>query len=384
MLPPHDADSPSREMEYSDIECSNLRVRVSKGIGRKYFQFRYSFLGRKFCISIGQFPAVSVQEARSISNEYKLMIVKGINPAQEKRRAHADEMTFSQFASQYMEYAKQHKKSWKDDNYKIESRLNPVLGRLLLSAITTKDIAMLHVREKERTTASTANHLFSTLRAMMNVAVRWQLISKSPCSGLSKFPEGALRERYLSREELPLFLKAIAQENDTLSKAAILLLLFTGCRRNEILSMKWDQVRLDEGRLYLPVTKNGRSRTVHLNQKASEVLQELAARKDDTERTRKSGYVFPSREATAKGYLFDLRKPLEKACIIAGIENFRTHDLRHTFASIAVSSGADLYAVQRLLGHSDISMTQRYAHLSSNDLRLATQGVAALIEQVAA
>ena len=179
-------------------------------------------------------------------------------------------------------------------------------------------------------------------------------------------------------------MRALAEENDTLSKAAILLLLFTGCRRTEILSMKWNQVRLDEGRLYLPVTKNGRSRTVFLNQKSSEILQELVSRKEESERTRNTEYVFPSRNGTKKGRLHDLRKPLQKACSIAGIENFRTHDLRHTFASLCVSSGADLYAVQRLLGHSDISMTQRYAHLSSNDLRAATQGVAALIDRVAA
>ena len=130
-----------------------------------------------------------------------------------------------------------------------------------------------------------------------------------------------------------------------------------------------------------PFTKNGKSRLVHLNQRSSEILQDLAARKDQTERTKNSNYVFPSRQGTRKKYLFDLRKPLEKACALAGIENFHTHDLRHTFASLAVSSGVDLYAVQRLLGHQDITMTQRYADLSANDLQVATEGIAALIEQ---
>lgn len=121
---------------------------------------------------------------------------------------------------------------------------------------------------------------------------------------------------------------------------------------------------------------------VHLNDRASEVLKELAARRDDEARTRSSEFVFPSRQNTRKGYLYDLRKPLQKACTIAGIENFRTHDLRHSFASLAVSSCADPYAVQRLLGHRDISMTQRYSHLAAEDLRTATQGVADLLDQV--
>jgi integrase len=380
-LPAHDPESPSREAEYSDTSCTGLHLRISKN-SRRFFQYRYKFYGRKMCISLGEFPAVSVQDARQRVLEHKALLARGKDPSAEKNKAKT-EQTFEQFSLQYLEYARQHKKSWQDDKYKIDSRLNPVLGKLRLSAITTKDVALLHAKEKERTTASTANHLFATLRTILNVAVKFDLLEKNPCIGLSKFHEGPLRERYLSREELPRFLKALAQENDTLSKAAILLLLFSGCRRNEILSTTWNQVRLDEGRLYLPVTKNGRSRTVHLNQKASEILQELSARRDDQERTRDSQFVFPSRQGTKKKYLYDLRKPLEKACTIAGIENFRTHDLRHTFASLAVSSGADLYAVQRLLGHSDISMTQRYSHLSANDLQSATQGVAALMDSLA-
>ena len=384
LLPPHDADSASREAEYSDQECTGLKLRVSKGAGKKYFQFRYTVHSRKYCLSIGEFPSISVQDARQIVNEYKLMIARGKNPAIERDRSKA-EQTFEQFSVQYIEYARQHIKSWQEEKYKIDRSLNPVLGKLRLSAITPKDIALLHAQEKERTSACTANHLFSTLRTMLNLALKWELIEKNPCAGMSKFNEGPLRERYLSpHDELPKFLKALSQENDTLSKRAILLLLYTGCRRNEILSMEWSQVRLDEGRIYLPLTKNGRSRTVFLNKKSSEILQELSIRRKEEDRTRNSEYVFPSRQGTSKGYLFDLRKPLEKACAIAGIENFRCHDLRHSFASLAVSSGADLYAVQRLLGHSDISMTQRYSHLSANDLQTATQGVAALIDRCAA
>jgi len=122
---------------------------------------------------------------------------------------------------------------------------------------------------------------------------------------------------------------------------------------------------------------------VHLNAKAKEVIEDLLARKDQEERTRNSQYVFPSRQGTKKGYIYDLRVPFEKACKAAGIENLHIHDLRHTFASMAVSSGADLYAVQRLLGHSDISMTQRYAHLAADDLKRATQGVSDMFDMAA-
>jgi len=178
-------------------------------------------------------------------------------------------------------------------------------------------------------------------------------------------------------------MKALEEENDRLSVSALKLLLFTGCRREEIMSLKWENVRLDEERIFLPMTKNGRSRTVHLNSKAKGVLQDLQARKEEEQRTCGSEYVFPSRQGAKKPYIYDLRKPFEKACTIAGIDNFRIHDLRHTYASLAVQSGASLYDVQKLLGHQDIAMTQRYAHLDAASLKKATDGVAELIDQSA-
>lgn len=381
-LPPHDPDSPSRETEYADAECSGLHLRVSKN-GRRFFQHRYRFLGRKQCISLGEFPAVSVQNARQRVAEHKALLARDKDPAVERGKARAD-LTFEEFAIQhYLPHAKAHKQTWDDDKNQIERRLCPVLGKLRLQAITPRDVALVHAKEKERTSASTANHLLTTLKRMLNLACKWGMLEKNPANDQERFKEGPLRERYLSREELPRFLKALAQEDDTLSKAAILLLLYTGCRRNEIMSLTWQQIHLDEGRLFLPVTKNGRSRTVHLNAKASEVLQDLAIRRDQEERTRDSEYIFPSRQGTKKGYLYDLRKPFEKACRIAVIENFRIHDLRHSFASLAVMAGASLYDVQKLLGHQDIAMTQRYAHLDASSLKKATEGVAGLLDMAA-
>ena len=278
---------------------------------------------------------------------------------------------------------KAHKTTWDDDKSQIERRLNPIIGKLRLKAITPRDVAMVHAKEKERTTACTANHLLTLMKRMFNLAIKWEMLEKNPAKDQEKFNEGPLRERYLDKEELPRFLAALDEENDRLSVAALRMLLYTGCRREEILSLKWENARLDEDRIYLPKTKNGRSRTVHLNGRAKEVIVELKARKDQEERTRGSVYVFPSRKGTKKGYIYDLRKPFEKACLIAGIENFHIHDLRHTFASLAVSSGADLYVVQRLLGHQDIAMTQRYAHLGAADLKRGTEGVSEMFDRAA-
>ena len=377
-LPAHDPDSPSREKEYADADCTGLHLRVSKG-GRRFFQHRYRAFGRKKCMSLGEFPAVSLQEARQRVAENKSLLAKDKDPAEDRVRAKGD-LTFAEFAEQrYLPHAKDHKKTWDDDVWKVEKILNPALGKLRLSCITQRDISQLHGKEKARTSATSANHVLSTLKRMLNLAVKWELIEKNPAGGQEKFKEPPQRERYLSEEEIPRFLRALEGDEDRLSVAAIRLLLFTGCRRSEVVSLKWDQVKIGEGRFLLRDTKNGRSRSVHLNAKGKEVLEELAERRDLEARTRESEYVFPSRQGTRKGHLFDLRKPFQKACEEAGIENFRTHDLRHTFASVAVRSGASLFDVQKLLGHQDIAMTQRYAHLSDAGLKRATEGVSALL-----
>jgi integrase len=152
----------------------------------------------------------------------------------------------------------------------------------------------------------------------------------------------------------------------------------------EVLSLKWDQVRFEEERIFLPDTKNGRSRSVLLNAKAREILEGLRARKGDEARTRNSDYIFPSRAGTRKGYTYDLRKPFEAACTIAGIEGLRLHDLRHSFATLAIMGGASVYDVQKLLGHSDIAMTQRYAHMVDESLQRATENAAQVIENAMA
>ncbi len=379
-LPAHDPNSPSREAEYSDSECIGLKLRVSKN-GRRFFQHRYSYLGRKRCLSIGEYPHVSVQDARKRVSEHKGLLSRDIDPATEREQKRQD-IDLETFCKEfYIPHAMSHKKTWKNDQYMLNHRIIPTLGKLRLSTITVRDITTFHTKEKERNTATTANHYLLLLKRLFNLAIKWGLMETSPASGLEKFKEPPHRERYLSKEELPRFLKALEEMEDRLSMAAIKLLLFTGCRKNEILSLTWNQVKLDEGRIYLPITKNGQSRSVVLNAKARAVLESLAVDRNDNDRKASSPYLFPSREGAKRGYLNDLRKPFLSVCVAAKIDNLRIHDLRHSFASFAVMAGSSLYDVQKLLGHTDAKMTQRYAHLSDESLQKASETVSAMIDQ---
>ncbi len=379
-LSPHDIDSKSREAEYSDAEYIGLKLRVSKG-GRKFFQHRYRYMGRKKCLTIGEFPHVTVQEARQLVSEHKSLLAKRVDPSDERFRKLKDP-DFSKFCRNfYIPHAKMHKKTWREDIYKIDRQLEPKFGNYRLSTITTRDLMEFHSVQKARTSATTANHYMTLIKRMFNLAVKWGLLEKSPAANIDKFKEKPHRERYLTKEELPRFLRAVEGLEDTLSKAAIKLLLFTGGRRGEIVSLQWHQVKFNEQRLFLPNTKNGKSRSIILNSRAMTILRTLWKDKDFEPKTEDSDYLFPSRNGSKRPHMLDLRIPFGKVLEEADIENLRVHDLRHSFATLALQGGASIYDVSKLLGHSDISMTQRYAHMLDDSLQTATVNMSGVIDR---
>jgi integrase len=140
--------------------------------------------------------------------------------------------------------------------------------------------------------------------------------------------------------------------------------LHTGMRKGEILSLVWDNVDLKHGFILLDKTKNGDRREIPINQTLKSVLQGLVRRLDVP-------YVFFD-EAKGRPYK-DLKRSFSRACKLAGIKDFRFHDLRHTFASQLVMRGVDITTVSRLLGHKSLTMTLRYSHLSPNHMAKAVE-----------
>jgi integrase len=228
-------------------------------------------------VTLGEFPHVSLQDARLRVGRNKALLARDVDPAEERAQRRSD-LTFADFARDfYVPHATVHKKTWQEDVYKLQRRILPLLGEFRLSSITVRDVTALHAKVKEGTTATTANHYLTLVRRMLNLAVKWGLLEKNPASCMEKFREPPHRERYLTREELPRFLKALEEQEDRPSATAIKLLLFTGCRKGEVLSLKWENVQ--DHRIYLPMTKNGRSRSVILNAKAREVLEGLRSQR---------------------------------------------------------------------------------------------------------
>lgn len=171
------------------------------------------------------------------------------------------------------------------------------------------------------------------------------------------FKENNQRLRYLTEEEISALLNACQPH----LKPIVELALHTGMRRGELLSLKWEEIR--NGFIYLTETKSGKARQIPINARLEEVIMEVRR-----EKQLKSQYVFCDSQGRR---FFEVKWSFASACKKAGLEDFRFHDLRHTFASHLVMNGVGLKAVQELLGHADIKMTMRYAHLSQAHLKEA-------------
>jgi integrase len=367
-LPPHDPDSPSREAEYSDTEVVGLRMLVSKS-GRRFFYFRYRFRGRKRALRVGEFPSVSLKDARQKCHEAKAVLARDMDPAAE-REERLGIPTFAAYAVDYLAWARQHKRSWRDDESRINLELVPRFGKLTLDAITPRDIQRMHAEIRERTSNSTANRYLGLMGRMYSLANEWQVYDKNPAHRVKKVPENAPRERFLSREEMGRLLEALDASPSRSAADALKFLILTGLRKNEALQLEWKRVNLSDGTVYLAQTKSGKPRTVVLNTPARELLQQRwEAREGD------HPYVFPGRLVGQP--VNNPQKAFDEALTKAKIEgNVVIHTLRHSFASLAINAGATLYDVSKLLGHSTTATTTRYAHHERGVLLRASEQAA--------
>ncbi len=245
----------------------------------------------------------------------------------------------------------------------------PRLGDVKVAQITFSDITMLHYGL--RNTPITANRVISSLSAIFSWCERSGLRPKysNPVQGVERFPEKS-KERFLSPRELARLGMALAraERNNTEAVfvlAAIRLLIFTGCRRNEILELQWKDVNIERAMLLLPETKTG-ARPVYLSAPALSVLAGLP-------KVSKNPFVIVGEKEGQR--LINLRKPWLRICKVARLKEVRIHDLRHSFASVGVNGGASLPIIGKLLGHAKSSTTEKYSHLAADPVRAVNEAM---------
>lgn len=312
-------------------------------------------------------------------------VKEGRDPQAEKTKK-AIEANMKELAARYLEYIPSHckKRTIKGYEHYLNQHILPSLGNMKISEVTRADIAyihhtMNHIQYK-------ANRCLAVLSVMFNLAEIWGLRADgtNPCKHIKKYTEQK-RERFLSKEEAKRLGQVLQKmkDDDSENIAAVYcieLLLYTGCRLGEIQTLKWDYIDYNNSCIRLPDSKIG-ARIVHVGANVISLLKEIQAH---PLRPKDNPYVIWGAKPLA--HLNNAHKPWRRIKKKAGLgAELRIHDLRHSFASFAVSQGMSLPMIGKLLGHTQVQTTARYAHLMPEAVIEAagnvTSHIAAIISQ---
>jgi integrase len=359
---------------YFDDEDKGLMVRVTEA-GAKSFVLNYrTKSGRKRRYTIGKFPEWSTSAARKKALELRTRIaVEDFDPA-DALKADREAPTVADLCKRFVDnhLPKLRESSQRDCLSGIERDVLPAMGQLRVADVTFADCDALHRKITKRGARYSANRCASMLHKMFALSIRWGWRDTNPATGIPKNHEDK-RRRYLQPDELEQLTKCLPEMDDRQAAAIIEFLLLTGARSHEVLGMRWDQVNFETGMWTKPghETKQKTEHSVPLSQDAIAVLRGI-------DQTFKPKFVFPGAGKT--GHRESVRKPWVKLMRDAKIEGFRVHDLRHSYASLLVSSGLSLPVIGQMLGHTQVSTTHRYAHWYDEPLRAAAEQAAAAVK----
>lgn len=363
-----------------DSELAGFGCKVTPKGKRSYFLYYRTKEGQQRRPAIGVHGPMRPEAAREIARRWLADVAQGNDPSQARTQDRAAP-TMLELCARYMaEHAETRKKdsSIRNDRRLIDAHILPAIGTKKVSSVARADIAALH--HALRATPYEANRMLAMASKMFSLAERWGLRpdNSNPAKNIDRYREEK-RERYLTSAEVArlwqvLNSDAAAAKASPAAIAAIKLLMLTGRRLNEVLGLKWAWVDLDAKVLRLPDTKNG-ALLVSLGDAAVSTLAELKANiRDDT-------YVIAGQRKGAP--LVNLQKPWRALRALAGLDDVRIHDLRHTFASIGAGMGMSLHMLGRLLGHTQAATTSRYAHLAQDPVRTAADAIGAELMRLA-
>jgi integrase len=370
-------DGRDRVLWDDEIKGFGLRIRPS-GVKVYLVQYRagHGRQARTRRYTIGKHgspwtPDAARREAKRVLG----LVAAGTDPGgerQEQRSAEKAAPTVREAAERWLaEHVEAKRKPRTAVEYRrlLDKNILPTLGDKKIAALKRADVAKLH--DTNRHAPYVANRCLAVLSSMANWAeVRGLRPEHSnPCHKIEKFKEQG-RERFLSARELQRLSRALdrAERSKAVSAwavAAVRLLVFTGARLSEILTARWQWVDLAGGTLALPDSKTGK-KVIHLNAPASAVLSALP---------RVPGNPYVICGVRPEHHLVNLEKPWLRIRKAALLPDVRLHDLRHSFASVAVSGGATLPLIGALLGHMQPSTTQRYSHFAADPLKAAAEQI---------
>ena len=278
------------------------------------------------------------------------------------------EMTLNEFwETKYFPWIKQHNRDWKGKLSRFRSALSPVFGKTLLSKITLEKAENYQIKRAQEVSPATVNREIALLRHMLSKAKNWNLIKENPLLGIKNLPEqNEDKWQYLENtQDLQKLVKAITPTY----KHLVEFLALTGLRVGTALSLTWGRVDLEREVIFPPgeIMKGKKAQGLPMHPRVKEILAERLKMLGQDNNGIANQKIFPHSYST-------FRKAFKKALKKAGLpENFRIHDLRHTYASWLISRGVPVAIAKELLAHKDIKMTMRYSHLSPDHLKEATK-----------
>jgi len=361
-----------RRCSMSDVKVRGLQLeRLRTGVGKWRLRSEDEDGRGRSCTTLGDAPLLSLAEARALAEKAKKQIAMGDHPAA-KKALQRQVPTLSTFIHEkYLPFVKGYKRSWKCDQGLLRKHIEPIWGKRYLDQITKADVIALMAKHRTTHAPGSCNRLLILLRYVFSCSLKWEIpgIKANPTAGIPLMKEDNVKERYLSTEEAQRLYEVLTRSDNVMLQYIIPMLILTGARKREVLDARWEDFDCERRQWRIHTTKLGKPRFVPMSDGVINLLESIP--RHDCE------WAFPNPK-TLKPYV-SIFYAWDTARREAGLDDVRIHDLRHSYASFLVNAGRTLYEVQRLLGHTQIKTTQRYAHLSHDTLLDATNAASRAI-----
>src|SRR5262249_3022641 len=310
-----------QKIDYFDTTMRGFMLEVRASGGKTYYQRYTDERGRERQFKIGAADVLTLRQARRKALQIKAQAILGSDP-QRERQERRSIPTLSAFVEQrYLPFVQTYKRSWQTDETVLRVHVLPRLGHVFLDEITMERITeIVAAMRSDEYAPGTVGRVIVILRYLFNLVRKWNVVREleNPASGIP-VPADVQRNRFLDKDETKRLVEALAKDENQVAAKAILLLLLTGARRNEITHARWEHVDLNTSTLFVPLSKSGKPRYVILNADAVAVLRSIP-------RLPGNPFVFPS-PVTSRPCA-SLYFPWQRIRTKAGLEDVRLHDLR--------------------------------------------------------